>query len=79
MLIGATMFHGCVAYAIDSASRGWAGGSGATAQEASTDASRKLATPPESPRRVRTLHFVVKGEGEVHVYTSVQQLSARAA
>jgi hypothetical protein len=35
--------------------------------------------PSESPRRVRALHFVVKGEGEVHVCTSVKQLSVRAA
>jgi hypothetical protein len=33
----------------------------------------------ESPRRVRTLHFVLKGDGEGHVYTSVEQLPARAA
>jgi Protein of unknown function (DUF732)/Domain of unknown function (DUF4189) len=46
LLINAGMFHGCVAYAIDSATHTWAGGSGADESQARMDATRRIGTTP---------------------------------
>jgi hypothetical protein len=46
LLVNAGMFHGCVAYATNPNNQGWAGGSGADADQARTEATRRLGMVP---------------------------------
>jgi hypothetical protein len=46
LTVNAGMFHGCVAYAVNSATYSWAGGSGADESQARMDATRRLGKIP---------------------------------